>query len=587
MGVHGMGKVIASRLRLAPASRLRLAPIGLGTLLALLPACSLIVDRNADQCNTDSDCAAIPGTRCVANACEKGECQTNQDCVQQHGAYHICRKTDLKCGALLSAECQTIDGDGYVDDSAFIIGSIGPTGGADSSTGLSELNGATLAASDFMGATNGLPPRPGASTPRPIVVVSCDDMSASNLALNAANHLVKDVGVQAIIGAAWSGVTIDVATQVTIPNNVLLISPSATSIAITTLKDNGLLWRTSPSDVYQAAAMASYSPIVEAKVRAVLKLPQQQDIIYAVYHKGDAYGTAIAEALTGQLMVNGKSVLDPTATSFFNQVDYGDPNNPGATGLRYDQAYNDALARLPHIIVLLGTAEAITEVLRVIERQWPASAPYRPWYLGGDGEVQAALWNEIASNDNLRQRVTGTVPGTTSPLFEAFANHYTSVFNGSDGSNPNILGAAGAFDSVYLLSYAATAIAPAGLSETGPNLVQGLKRLVTGPAVEARQSDINIAFQALQAPNGSIDFAGASGPLDFDLDIEEAPGDIQIWCVPSDAKGVATPAVFSGIYLDATSKSLMGADYATACKFDPCHGQCATGQACNNGSCAP
>jgi branched-chain amino acid transport system substrate-binding protein len=571
MGVHGMGRVI-----------------GLGTLSALLLGCSLIVDRNAVQCQTDSDCTGIPGTRCVENACQSGECTTNAQCVQQLGPYHICRKTDLKCGALRSTECNSVDGDNYIDDSAFIIGSIGPTGGQDYSTGLSELNGAKLAASDFMGVMDGLPPRTGSATPRPLVIVSCDDMSTSSVAQTAATHLVQDVGVQAIIGAAWSGVTIDVATQVTIPNNVLLISPSATSIAITDLDDHGLVWRTSPSDVYQAAAMASYSPIVEAKVRTLLKIPPQQEVIYAIYHKGDAYGTAIAEALTGQLKVNGKSVLDPTATSFFNQVDYGFDNAGGMT--HYDQAYGDALRRLPHIIVLLGTSEAITEVMTPIENMWPTNAPYRPFYLGGDGEVQSSLWTQIGSNDNLRQRVTGTVPGTTSPLFEAFANHYNSVNNGSDGSNPNILGAAGAFDSVYLLSYAATAIATEGLPETGPNLVKGLKQLTPGPtAIEARQSDINIAFQALEVPDGGIDFAGASGPLDFTFGSRgtgEAPGDIQVWCVPS-AQGAAAPAVFSGIYFDAKSTSLMGTDYGAACKFDPCHGQCTASQTCSSGTCTP
>jgi hypothetical protein len=32
--------------------------------LATFPACSLILDRRADQCSTDEECARFPGTKC-------------------------------------------------------------------------------------------------------------------------------------------------------------------------------------------------------------------------------------------------------------------------------------------------------------------------------------------------------------------------------------------------------------------------------------------------------------------------------------------------------------------------------------------
>lgn len=73
-------------------------------------------------------------------------------------------------------------------------------------------------------------------------------------AINAAEKLVKEDKVVAIVGAVTSGVTKAVAENVTGPNNTLMISPSSTSPALTTLpSDEGkdLLFRTCPSDILQ------------------------------------------------------------------------------------------------------------------------------------------------------------------------------------------------------------------------------------------------------------------------------------------------------------------------------------------------
>ena len=100
--------------------------LGLGAACAIvgLLSCSLIVDSNATQCESSSDCARFPGTVCFSSACVSppaGECSTTQYCVQQYGEYHLCRKTDGRCVALLSNECATIQGD-YTNDSAIVSG---------------------------------------------------------------------------------------------------------------------------------------------------------------------------------------------------------------------------------------------------------------------------------------------------------------------------------------------------------------------------------------------------------------------------------------------------------------------------------
>ena len=73
---------------------------------------------------------------------------------------------------------------------------------------------------------------------------TCVDSAA---ATTAAEGLVSQ-GIVAIMGADCSGVTGAVASNVAVPNGITIISPSATSPGLTTLKDKGLFFRTAPSD---------------------------------------------------------------------------------------------------------------------------------------------------------------------------------------------------------------------------------------------------------------------------------------------------------------------------------------------------
>ena len=69
---------------------------------------------------------------------------------------------------------------------------------------------------------------------------TCVDSAA---ATTAAQGLV-DGGVVAIMGADCSGVTGAIASNVAVPNGVVMISPSATSPGLTTLDDKGYFFRT-------------------------------------------------------------------------------------------------------------------------------------------------------------------------------------------------------------------------------------------------------------------------------------------------------------------------------------------------------
>ena len=82
---------------------------------------------------------------------------------------------------------------------------------------------------------------------------TCIDAAAATA---AAERLVSSEGVKAIIGGLCSGATTAILKNVAMPKGVLQFSPSATSPALTTIADNGLFFRASPSDARQGAIIA-------------------------------------------------------------------------------------------------------------------------------------------------------------------------------------------------------------------------------------------------------------------------------------------------------------------------------------------
>ena len=83
---------------------------------------------------------------------------------------------------------------------------------------------------------------------------TCVDAAAATA---AAERLITSDGVVAIMGADCSGVTTAIANNVAVPNGVVMVSPSATSPALSTIDDKDLFFRTAPSDARQGEVLAS------------------------------------------------------------------------------------------------------------------------------------------------------------------------------------------------------------------------------------------------------------------------------------------------------------------------------------------
>ena len=83
---------------------------------------------------------------------------------------------------------------------------------------------------------------------------TCIDAGA---ATTAAERLITSDGVNAIMGADCSGVTGAILANVALANGTVMISPSATSPGLSTAEDNGLFFRTAPSDARQGVIITN------------------------------------------------------------------------------------------------------------------------------------------------------------------------------------------------------------------------------------------------------------------------------------------------------------------------------------------
>ncbi len=120
---------------------------------------------------------------------------------------------------------------------------------------------------------------------------TCVDSAAAQ---SAAEKLVAD-GVAAIMGADCSGVTGAIATNVAVPNGVVMISPSATSPGLTDLADNGFFFRTAPSDARGGQILADITK--DRKVKSV-----------AITYTNNDYGKGLADVYAAAVKAHGIKV---------------------------------------------------------------------------------------------------------------------------------------------------------------------------------------------------------------------------------------------------------------------------------------
>ncbi len=149
-------------------------------------------------------------------------------------------------------------------------------------------------------------------------------------------------GVNAIIGAASSGVSLTVIDKIT-SNGVVQFSPANTAPILTTYADNGLYFRNSPSDVLQGAVLAGAA--IDAGFTNIAVIARQDP-----YGEGLAAATVKDFTAAGGTVVGGKELLyDPAAPSFEAEV-------------------AEIKAGAPEAVVVIGFEETVKLVQEMIKQ---------------------------------------------------------------------------------------------------------------------------------------------------------------------------------------------------------------------------
>lgn len=486
-----------------------------------------------------------------------GECKTNQDCTDKFSknaaemgaggeanstVAAVCIKPEYRCAQLLSEDCSTLTGD-YLNDRAIILGSLFSTKGTQAATNIPRQQAAALAI-EQINAVGGVPGGDSAADSRPLVLVSCDE--STNL-VRAAEHLVKDLRVPAIVGPNTSQDTLDVSSKVTVPGGTVVMTPTAVASSITALGDKDLTWLMVPSDVQRAPLMISQLNALEAELK---DKRNEETIKLGIVFRNDALGVGTRTSLN-DLVLNGKGLTDPINLGNHVQID-------GYNAADADQKtiVDKYVSFAPDIIVLAGTAEAITKVMVPLEAAW--TAPNRPSYVLIDSTKVPELLTAVTGKDELRQRVRGTgiTPGpggknTPAEAYNGFKIDYDVRFAGSTST---ISGMGPAHDAAYAIGLALAATKDQPVS--GASVAAGLRKLASGPTkLTTLGTNLLPAFQQLTKGAG-ITAVGSFGVLDWDANGAVKGGTLEMWCIG----GTADKPVYqsSGLIFDIMSQQQSG-----------------------------
>jgi branched-chain amino acid transport system substrate-binding protein len=483
------------------------------------------------QCNANGDCAGLatpelPVLCSRQKICVRGpDCTTTAECTTAaRGEPSLCRKSDHKCTALTTGECEIKDtSEASPGEDTVWFGMLTPP-----SVFTDMARAADLARQAMVVAR--ATPNLASRAPAPFGFITC--ASQNNAFERSLTHLVNVVRVPAIIGSTLSSEVLVMLNKYTIPAGVLVLSPAATAPEISDIDNKGLFYRMLGSDAVGVKALAALlRSVIEPGLRAG---PPALDepLRVAVLYPNDVSGNGFARRAADDLTFNGKGVGDNGAR--YRAVGFGaaaDPNRSDSDA----RAAATMLLFHPHVILIFGGLD-VSSIVDRIEKGWPLDwAP--PVWLGSRGTIAVFAGASPSPTGGLdpappplRRRFYGAQPfiDHTTDAFRAFERTYQKA----TGTAPSgLIQPLAYFDAAYLLAYAAAANARSPL--TGASLSAAIRtRLTPGPGAQKLSvGEDGVPPVLIALDNGDrVDLQGIVGPLDFD-DRGDAPQPQEFFCV--------------------------------------------------------
>jgi len=303
---------------------------------------------------------------------------------------------------------------------------------------------------------------------------TCVDSAAAQA---AATTLVSD-GVAAIMGADCSGVTGAIATNVAVPNGVVMISPSATSPGLTDLDDKGLFFRTAPSDARGGQILADIT-----KDRGVKSV--------AVTYTNNDYGKGLADVYAAAAKAHGIEVTAVTS---------------------HEDGKADYSAEVATLASAGGDAVAVIGYLDqggkgIIQASLDSGA--FDTFILSDGMIGDSLTDAFGKDLN---KSFGSLPGSTGKGATVFAD--VAKAGGIDSSGPYT---GESYDAAALIVLAMQA----GGNADRATIAKNVMAVANGPGKKIYPGELKKALDLLAKGKG-VDYEGATG-VNF-TDVGEAEG---------------------------------------------------------------
>ncbi|MBU2074381.1 MAG: ABC transporter substrate-binding protein [Actinobacteria bacterium] len=316
-----------------------------------------------------------------------------------------------------------------------------------------------------------------ADTSLNLEIVYGDSGDTDNKAYESEIPRLLGEDVAAIIGAASSGTSLQFIDQV-VDAGVIQFSPANTSDAFTSYDDEGLYWRTAPSDVLQGDVLGNLIAADGAATLGMIVL-------------NDSYGTGLAKYVTEAFEGAGGEVV---AMETYNTGDTS-----------FDSQVSAVLAAKPDAIALI-TFEEVATILPSLFGEYPAENLYFV-----DGNL--SNFGKQFPKGSLTG-AKGTLPGLSIDSLKAFTDDLNAYAKES-GQFPKGLDefsyAAESFDAVNLIALAALA---AGSSD--PADIAGKLQEVSGGTGDGEKCTTFADCAEIIQNGGTADYDGISGPITFD-----------------------------------------------------------------------
>lgn len=300
-----------------------------------------------------------------------------------------------------------------------------------------------------------------------------DSGDADNKAFETTVPKLQNAGVSAMIGAAASGVT-KLFLDSNVAAGIITFSPANTSPDFTDWDDDGLYWRTAPSDLLQGEVLGNL--IAEDGHKNI-----------GIIYQNDAYGTGLFGVV--------KEVFESSGGKVVAEASYNDGDSS------FDAQVATISAAQPDAVVLITFDQFATIAPLLVN----AGQSAENFYLV-DGNLKQ--WGTDVSVS--LEGAKGTTPGPV--LEDDFKDRLNAAWTEAGNTElEDYSYSAESYDAVILLALASLT---AGSTE-GPEIASKLQE-VSGGSGEGEKCTSYAECADIILGGGVADYDGYSGPITFD-----------------------------------------------------------------------